>query len=96
MVCGMIAGVRRESLAAPSESQPVTVDSTFLYFEKLPPHHEFMAIIKDHSRFPGTPESFVDQKACVYGKIVKYKNLQAILLVRADQIAVAGTGKDGV
>jgi hypothetical protein len=95
MVCGMIVGVRRESLAAPPESQPVTAGSTFLYFDKLPPHHEFVAIIKDHGAFLDKPEKFVDQKACVYGKIVKYKSMQAITLVRPDQLAVESMGKDG-
>jgi len=95
MVCGVIVGARRESLAAPSESLTVTADSTILYFNKLPPNHEFVAIIRDHREFPGKPESFVGQKACVYGKIARYKSKQAIMLFISEQFSAESLiGKD--
>ena len=49
--------------------------------------------IKDEYRkeLPVEPESFVDRKACVYGKIAKDNGLrQVIALVRTFQIAVEG------
>jgi hypothetical protein len=106
MVCGTIAGVRRErqtyhpefkqQTAAPSNLSLLS-EHTILYFEKLPPHHEFMAIFEDTLRreFPDQPESLVNQKACLYGKILKYRSKQAIVIVRPDQLAVEHTGKGG-
>ena len=105
MVCGVIAGVRHESplpqpkFKGPSVAYPfdIAVDSTILYFDRRPPHNKFVAIIRDVNRkaFPHEPESFMDQKACVYGKIQRYKSKTAIALIRSDQISVAGIGKDG-
>ena len=103
-VCGVIVGVRRERQPYhPEFKQPypgfsyLITEHTILYFDKLPPHHEFVAVIEDVNRraFPDEPESFVGQKACVYGKILKYKGKEVIALVRVDQIAVEGIGKDG-
>ena len=88
MVCGVIVAVRRER-------QPI--ERTFLYFDKLPPQHEFFVYIKDEYRkaLPVEPESFVDRKACVYGKIVRDNGLrQVIALVRTFQIAVEGIEMD--
>ena len=105
MVCGVIVGVRRERQApqpqfkGPTTNYPFdqTIDKTILYFDGLPPHHEFVAVIGDVNRkaFPYELDSLVDQKACVYGKILTYKGKVAIALIKADQIAVAGKGKDG-
>ena len=97
MVCGVIVGVRRERQAPQPRFQGPSTDSTILYFDKLPPHHEFVAVIEDVNRraFPDEPESFVDQKTCVYGKILKYKGMKVIALVRAEQITVVGKGKNG-
>ena len=89
MVCGVIVAVRRERQF---------IERTLLYFDKLPPHHEFFVYIKDEYRraLPVEPESFVDRKACVYGKIAKDKGLrQVIALVRTFQIAVEGIEMDG-
>lgn len=91
MVCGMIVGSRREG----TDTQRVWEGSTLLYFEKLPPHHEFVAIIRDNRAFLSKPETFVGQKACLFGKIVKYKSMLAIVLVRPDQLALESIGKDG-
>ena len=105
MVCGVIVSIRRERQApqpefkGPTTNYPfdLTIDSTILYFDRLPPDHEFVAVIGDVNRkaFPHEPESFVDQKACVYGKILKYKSKTTIAVIRPDQIAVAANGKGG-
>ncbi len=103
MVCGVIVSVRRESPLPASERMGSyyvppnpTINGTILYFDRLPPDHEFVAIIEDVNRnaFPNEPVSLVDQKACVYGKISTYKGKVAVALIRADQIAVTGKGKD--
>ena len=103
MVCGVIVGIRRESPLPASERMGSyyvppnpTINGTILYFDRLPPGHEFVAIIEDENRnaFPNEPVSLVDQKACVYGKISTYKGKEAVALIRADQIAVTGKGKD--
>ena len=104
MVCGVIVSVRRES-PLPAAEFPgsyyvvppnPTANRTILYFDRLPPDHEFMAIINDVNRnaFPNEPASLVDQKACVYGKISTYKDKVVVALIRAEQISVAGKGKD--
>jgi hypothetical protein len=102
MVCGVVVAVRRErqpySTAGgpgyPLNYSPID-EHTLLYFDRLPPDHEFVAIIEDVNRnaFPSEPASLVDQKACVYGKISTYKGKVAVALIRADQIAVTGKGK---
>lgn len=104
MVCGIVAGVRRERQPVQVEfknsypNHSYLIDEyTLLYFDKLPPHHEFMVGIEEVNRmaFPEKLESFVDRKACVYGKILKYSKNRAIMaLVRADQIAVEDIVKD--
>jgi hypothetical protein len=106
MVCGAIVRVHKERQAGwgPLMQPPYQtyfdpiIEDTILYFDKLPPDHEFAAVIKDDNRgaFPDKLESFVGQKACVYGKILKYKDNKAVMtLVRADQIAVEGMEMDG-
>ena len=97
MVCGVIVVVRRERQTPQPKFKEPSTDSTVLYFDKLPPHHEFVAVIEDVNRraFPDELKSFVDQKACVYGKILKDKDKEVIALVRTDQIAVESRGKDG-
>ena len=99
MVCGAIVGIRREhqtynpefkqQSASPSNLSLIT-ERTILFFEKLPPHHVFMAIFDDaiRQKISEEPESFVDRKACVYGKIQNYKAKQVIVLARPDQLAV--------
>ena len=103
MVCGVIVSIRRESQLPGAEFKGSyyvppnpTINGTILYFDRLPPDHEFVAIIHDVNRnaFPNEPVSLVDQKACVYGKISTYKGKAAVALIRADQIAVVGKGKD--
>lgn len=104
MVCGDIVGDRRKDQPLQAEFKSpypnytaLVSEHTILYFDKLPPNHEFMVVIEDVNRraFPDKLESFVGQKACVYGKILKYREKKAVMaLVRADQIAVAGKGKD--
>jgi hypothetical protein len=105
MVCGVIVSIRRESPLPASERMGSyyvppnpTINGTLLYFDKFPPHHEFFVYIKDEYRkaLPVEPESFVDRKACVYGKIAKDNGLrQVIALVRTYQIAVEGIEMDG-
>lgn len=106
MVCGVIVAVRQErqpySTAGgpgyPLNYSPID-ERTLLYFDKLPPHHEFFVYIKDEYRraLPVEPESFVDRKACVYGKIVRDNGLrQVIALVRTFQIAVEGIEMAGI
>ena len=100
MVCGVVVAVRRERnpySTAGGSGYPLNYslsdEHTALYFDKLPPHHEFFVYIKDQYRkeLPVEPESFVDRKACVYGKIAKDNGRrQVIALVRTFQIAVGG------
>jgi len=105
MVCGVIVGVRRArtsggvppvQLPYQTYFYPISKDIN-LYFDKLPPHHEFVAVIANENRgaFLDKPESFVDQKACVYGKIRKHKSNVNIELVIPDQIALEGIETDG-
>ena len=103
MVCGVIVSILRESQLPGAEfngsyyvAPDPTINGTILYFDKLPPDHEFVAIIEDVNRnaFPNEPVSLVDQKACVYGKISTYKGKEAVALIRADQIAVDGIEMD--
>ena len=104
MVCGVIVGVRRErqpvqvefKYSYPNYSSLMT-EHTILYFDKLPPHHEFMVVIEEVYRraFLEKPESFVDQKACIYGRIWRDGNKEAITLHRAFQIAIEAKEKDG-
>lgn len=105
MVCGVIEGVRRArtsggvppvQLPYQTYFAPISKDIN-LYFDKLPPHHEFVAVIANENRgaFLDKPESFVDQKACVYGKIRKHRSNVNIELVIPDQIALEGIETDG-
>ncbi len=105
MVCGVIVGIRYENPASKPDNKgsftnylfDVTMDATTLYFDRLPPHHEFMAVIEKVNRreFQHNPESFRDQKVCVYGKVLKYMGKATIALIRPDQIAVTGIEPEG-
>ena len=98
MVCGVIVGVHQESQPYSPQGGPGNLihyspikENTSLYFDKLPPDNEFSVQIKDEYRkaFTVNPRSFVDRKACVYGKIaIVSDGRQGISLVRTDQIAV--------
>jgi len=104
MVCGVIVSIRHESQLPGSEFSGAywvppdpTINGTILYFDRLPPDHEFVAVIEDINRnaFPHEPKLLVDQKACVYGKILTYKDKAAVALIRPDQIAIADIESEG-
>lgn len=80
-VCGVIASTRynHRSRGAP----------TYLNFDKPYPDNSFTVIVwgSDRKRFPYAPESLLNHKACVYGKIETYKGKPQIIAVRPEQIA---------
>lgn len=106
-VCGVIVAIRQERQPyhpiftqkpnnIGSVNSPI-IERTILYFDKLPPHHEFFAVIKDVDlkSFPSEVESYMEQKACVYGKIQRYNGRLAIAVFRPGQIAISANEKDG-
>jgi hypothetical protein len=80
-VCGVIADT---NYARRSRGSP-----TYLNFDKPYPESEFTAIVwgKDRKHFAVKPETLLNHKACVYGKIETYKGKPQIILVRPEQIA---------
>jgi hypothetical protein len=83
MVCGVIADARH---ARDSRGDP-----TYLNFDKPYPEQDFTAIVwgRDRKRFAPAPETHVGAKACVYGKVERYKGKAQMAISRPEQLSVA-------
>ncbi len=85
MVCGVIADARH---ARDSRGEP-----TYLNFDKPYPEQEFTAVVwgRDRKRFDPAPETHVGAKACVYGKVERYKGKAQMVIGRPEQLSVAAS-----
>ncbi len=83
MVCGVIADARH---ARDSRGDP-----TYLNFDKPYPEQDFTAIVwgRDRKRFDPPPETHLGAKACVYGKVERYKGKAQMSISRPEQLSVA-------
>jgi len=63
--------------------------NTFLYFDKPRGEHGFVAIVIESVRkfMPKKPESLKGHRACVYGKVSRYRQRVAIQVIRSEQLS---------
>jgi hypothetical protein len=79
-VCGVVASTRyaRSSNGAP----------TYLNFDKPYPDNDFTVVVwgRDRKHFPNPPELLLHHKACVSGRIERYRGKPQIIASGPDQI----------
>jgi len=63
--------------------------NTFLCFDKPRGEHGFIAIVIESVRkdLPKKPESLKGHRACVFGKVSRYRGRVAIQIIRSEQLA---------
>ena len=63
--------------------------NTYLYFDKPRGEHGFVAIVIETVRkhLPKKPESLKGNRACVFGKVSRYRGRVAIQVIRSEQLA---------
>jgi hypothetical protein len=91
MVCGLIVETYFEYSNNDylDSSYYAGARNTYLYFDKPRGEHDFVAVVhgKVRKELPEGPESFKDRRACVFGKVSRYREKAAIQVVRPEQIA---------
>ncbi|NIP17960.1 MAG: hypothetical protein GWM87_07240 [Xanthomonadales bacterium] len=91
MVCGEIeeAYFERSDMLFSDSSAFAGQRNTFLYFDKPKGEHDFVAVVHGTVRkdLAGRPESLKGHRACVFGKISRYRGRAAMRIIRAEQLS---------
>ena len=91
MVCGLIVDTYFEhSITHEFDDRYLAGQrNTYLYFDKPRGEHDFAAIVIESVRkfLPKKPESLKGHRACVFGKVSRYRQRVAIQIIRSEQLA---------